>query len=68
MFSGYFSLIFGERQDVYIESKVLWMTDYDNDYHSFVNGYRTGILIMVLIHHYHLMYYNSHHPYNCSEL
>ena len=57
MFSGYFSLIFGERQEVHIESKVLWMTDYDDDYHSFVMGSRTGILIMVLIYHYHLMYY-----------
>ena len=68
MFSGYFSLIFGERQGVYIESKVLWMKDYDNDYHGFVMGYWTGILNMVLIYHYHLLYYNYHNPSYCSEL
>ena len=38
---------------MHIESKVLWMTDYDDDYHTFVMGYRTGILIMVLIYNYH---------------
>ena len=42
---------------MFVKSKVLWMKDYDHDNHSFVMGYRTGILIMVLIYHYHLMYY-----------
>ena len=53
---------------MYVESKVLWMKDYDHDNHSFVMGYRTGIFIMVLIYHYHLLYYNYYHPYYCSEL
>ena len=54
MFSEYFSLIFSERQEVYVECKVLWMKEYDHDNHSFVMGYRTGILIMVLIYNYHI--------------